>query len=142
MSAIRDEIRAILREELAALRGEMASTSETVRISSTADLNAFAQDLLARASDPDFATQVANGSTRFVLAGTPMAMEQHTKRPIVTSPPKPAGVILDKALLTERDISELETTARFVRVPKQCRLTPLANDEARRRGIRIERIEV
>jgi hypothetical protein len=142
MSAIRDEIRAILREELAALRGELAPTSETVRISSTADLSAFAQDLLLRASDPNFVAQVANGSARFVLAGTPIAMEQHTSKPIVTSPPKPAGITIDKALLTERDISKLDTTARFVRVSKRCRLTPLASDEARRRGIRIERIEV
>jgi hypothetical protein len=35
MSAIRDEIRAILREEIGALRSEVRASVETVRITST-----------------------------------------------------------------------------------------------------------
>jgi hypothetical protein len=143
MSALRDEIRAILREEIAALRGELepAPEPELVSISSSADLNRFAQDLLERVADPIFAAQMASGQINFALMGTPVAAQQQRARPIVTSPPKPAGVIIDKALVTESDISDLGETARAVRVSHQSRLTPLAKDEARRKGIRIERIE-
>ncbi|MFV0472938.1 MAG: hypothetical protein ACK5MQ_01655 [Pikeienuella sp.] len=141
MSALRDEIRAILREELAALRGEADRVVETVRIGSSEDLNRFARDLLARAASGDFAARVADGSIRFALSG-PTPAAAHPPRPIVTGPPSPkAGAALDKALVTERDISELAAGVRTLLVSKRCRLTPLARDEARRKGIRIERTE-
>lgn len=147
MSALRDEIRAILREEIAALRHEMAPARapETVQVANSADLNRFARDLLARAAqDPEFAAAVQSGAQRFELAGGYSAANQAAPAPrIVTSPPAPAArakvAEITKALLTERDIDALDKDARVVRVPKTCRLTPLANDEARRRGIRIER---
>jgi len=142
MLALREEIRTILREELAALRGEITSACEVVEIRSTADLNAFVQDLMARATEPDFAANVVNGRIRFVLAATSMDTEHYGVRPIVTSSSNPANVVLTKALVTERDILELGESIRVVRVSHQSRLTPLANDEARRQGIRIERIDV
>jgi hypothetical protein len=138
MSGLRDEIRAILREEIAALRSGGSSgmpTHETVRIANSADLTRFAQNLIARAADPEFSERVARGELRFELG-----MAQSIGGPIVTGPAKPAPNVLDKALITERDIAVLDG-ARMLRIGKGSRLTPLARDEARRRGIRIERSE-
>jgi hypothetical protein len=147
MSSLRDEIRAILREEIAALRSEIAPARapERVRIAGSVDLDRFARDLVTRAqADADFAAAVSSGAQRFELVGGgaahPVAANTHTPR-IVTAPPNPArkAAELAKKLVTERDIDALDPHARVLRVPKQCCLTPLASDEARRRGIRIER---
>ena len=69
MNALRDEIRAILREELAALRQDAGGPEvETVPIASGTDLTRFARDLMARAADPGFVERVQNGALRFDLA--------------------------------------------------------------------------
>ncbi|WP_420558345.1 hypothetical protein [Roseovarius sp.] len=143
MSALRDEIRAILREEIAALRNEaggMAPAREQVRIASGADLTRFAQELVQRAAEPGFADRVARGELVFDLA-TPMASAAPAAAapPIVTGPRRAAPDRLDKSLITERDINALSASARSLRIAPSSRLTPLARDEARRRGIRIER---
>lgn len=142
MSALREEIRAILREEIAAISGSGGS-AEQVYISSTSDLERFVQDLLIRASDPDFTAAVRNGTHRFELAGNAAPSRPMPQvAQIVTGPAIPAtsGIAdLDKPLLTERDIHTLGPDVRRIRVRKNCRLTPLASDEARRMGIRIER---
>ena len=68
MSAIREEIRAILREELAALAEPTPHiTTETVQISCSADLMRFAQDILTRAACPNFVANMATGRIRFTL---------------------------------------------------------------------------
>ncbi|MBK0329280.1 hypothetical protein I5535_18550 [Rhodobacteraceae bacterium F11138] len=139
MSELRDAIRAILREELAALRSETGPAVETVRISSSSDLNRFAQDLLSKAQDPGFAAQVQAGQLRYELAGGGSCSQLSPRPAIVSSPPGPAGTVLDKKLVTESDIAALNPGT--IRLPKHTRLTPLAQDEARRKGIRIERIE-
>ena len=82
MSGLRDEIRAILREELAALRAETDAAAtesaaaespacERVQIANSADLTRFAQDLVARAADPAFAARVARGGLIFEKASDP-----------------------------------------------------------------------
>ncbi len=152
MSALRDEIRNILREEIAALRSEIAPARapEAVQISGSADLDRFARDLLMRAqSDPEFAAAVTSGAQRFELSGgMPAPANTYAPRPVVhhtpaqhstAQPPRTKAAELTKTLVTERDIDALDSSAKVLRVPKQCRLTPLANDEARRRGIKIER---
>ena len=138
MSAIREEIRAILREELAALAEPMPHiTTETVQISCSADLMRFAQDILTRAVCPNFVANMATGRIRFTLPEIRPAMPPNA---ITSSPAKQGGALLDKNLVTERDILELTSTSKTVRLQKHARITPLASDEAHRRGIRIERI--
>lgn len=138
MSALREEIRAILREEIAALRGPQdplrETVHETVRIASGADLNRFAQDLLRRAGEPGFQDRVARGDLVFDLATGAMPAAA-----VVTSPVRAQPDMLDKTLITERDIANLAGPARILRIAANSRLTPLARDEARRKGIRIER---
>jgi len=142
MSALRDEIRAILREEIAALRAEVAPPAprqvEQVRVASSAELNRFAQDLLRRAGDPDFAAKVMRGDLVFEMAGHSRAAQAAL---IVSGPPRAEPGRLDKPLITERDIAALDGSARILRIAPQSRLTPLARDAARRLGIRIERTE-
>lgn len=145
MSELRDIIRGILREEIAALmadtRAGAAPTRERVQIASSADLNRFAQDLVQRASDPGFAQRVARGDISFELA-SPLSMGGPiVTGSIVTGQPKTAPDVLDKPLVTERDIAALSSDTRTLRLGKTSRLTPLARDEARRRGIRFERSE-
>lgn len=148
MSALRDEIRAILREEMAALCCEgAAGTTETVQISSSADLCRFARDILARASSQEFVSAVTTGQLTFALLETPVTTSLQTPqppklpRPIVASPAPEGGQMLDKPLITESDIANLGRMTRTLLVGFSSRITPLANDEARRKGIRIERIK-
>jgi len=160
MNAIRDEIRAILREELAALRagpGTAPPMVESVPVASGADLTRFACDLLARASDPSFVERVKSGALRFEPSAPPPTAFAPYPAPgyapspgyasaLVagpangTAPPgKPA--VVDKSLVTERDLAALAKGQRHLRISHKSRLTPLARDEARRLGIRIERCE-
>jgi hypothetical protein len=139
MTDLREEIRAILREEIAALRVQDAPlppSVEPVRMTNSADLNRFARDLVMRATDPDFAQAVASGRISFALAGG--GAQPHATAP---APGPTAGAPLEKSLVTERDIAALAGTTRVLRLARETRLTPLAHDEARRRGIRIERNE-
>ncbi|MCV2866347.1 hypothetical protein [Defluviimonas sp. WL0075] len=143
MSALRDEIRAILREEIAALRADAAPAApqtERIRIGSSAELNRFAQDLLRRAASPEFAARVMAGDHRFDLEEGARVGAAYTA-PIVTGPARTPPGTIDKALITERDIAALGNGVRSLRLGPQNRLTPLARDEARRRGIRIERAD-
>lgn len=140
MSGLRDEIRAILREEIAALTAQVPTAigpvRERVQIASSAELNRFAQDIVARAADPEFAARVARGDIRFELAAhAPLS------GPIVSSTPKTSPDVITKPLVTERDIAAMTGGAQTLRLGRTSRLTPLARDEARRRGIRIERSE-
>ena len=138
MSAIREEIRAILREELAALAEPMPQiTIETVQISSSADLMRFAQDILTRAACPTFVANMATGRIRFTL---PEIRPVTPPNAIASNLVKQGGILLNKSLVTERDILELPSTSKTIRLQKHARITPLASDEAHRRGIRIERI--
>ena len=143
MSAISDEIRAILREELSALLAEQSGTQvETVRIETSEDLNDFARHLVDQMSKPEVAGKVKSGEIRFVLERpTPMMWSQAIPAAptMVGAAPKPKAPLLDKKLITEADLSAFGPGA--LRVPQYARVTPLAKDEARRKGIRIERAE-
>ena len=70
MAALRDEIRAILREELAAVMAEASGVSvKTVRIETSDDLNAFARDLIGQMSNPKFAGKVKSACHRETMHG-------------------------------------------------------------------------
>jgi hypothetical protein len=154
MGDIRALIKEILAEELALLRAEFAcdATVERVSVSTSADLNRFALSVLDRANDPGFVSALRNGSFHFEPVGNvgpPERVEQFppaamrtpaAKQPetlVTTIPPKVPE--LSKSLITERDLAAVANGETRLRITKTARLTPLANDEARRRGIRIER---
>ena len=140
MSAIRDEIRAILREELAAGMSEASGASiQTVRIETSDDLNAFARDLVDQMSKPKFAGKVKSGEVRFVLERAAVAPPVTPAIPATHSAPAPQAPVLDKPLITEADVTDAQPGV--LRIPMHARITPLAKDEARRKGVRIERTD-
>ncbi|ABM56445.1 hypothetical protein [Verminephrobacter eiseniae] len=147
MSELRALIREILVEELAALRAAPAATPacEMVDVHSDEALMAFARDLLGRANDPEFVRCVQSGQHRFTLA--PTVAQPPGQRPapaasftLVASAPAEAPRF-EKALVTERDVAAIPRDQSRIRLARNTRLTPLASDELRRRGIRIERTQ-
>jgi len=142
---LRDQIRSMLREEIAALRAPSGScTTQAVRMDTDSDLMQFACALLARAQDPGFIHDVTEGRMRFALDRTRTTYPASVCTPLTatmvasTSVPQ-VNPWLDKALITEKDIAAIAQGQRVLRIGQRCCLTPLAKDEARRRGIRIER---
>lgn len=153
MTDLRSLIRELLAEEIAALRAEILGGAqvERVRVSSAAELTEFAQSVARRAQDPAFAAALQDGRIRFapegaapspsvVPASAPVAPQPVQVQPAQLVAPAPASVPeLRKGLITERDIAGVAEGEKRLRITKSARLTPLAGDEARRRGIRIER---
>lgn len=152
MNDLRSLIRELLSEEIAALRAEILGGAqvERVRVANGADLTEFAQAVARRAQDPAFAAALRDGRIRFELdaPGHTVAAPAATAAPRVQAASQSAALVtsvpasvpeLRKALITERDIAAVAEGEPRLRITKSARLTPLAGDEARRRGIRIER---
>lgn len=148
MSDLRQLIRDILAEELAAMRthGSPSCETHTVRVQSDADLMDFASDLLVRAQDDVFRRDFQAGLHRFVLQPQRRDLEPERKH---TAPPAPYTLVssiptsvpeLTKTVITERDIGAIPQDRTRIRIGKLSRLTPLASDELKRRSIKIERI--
>jgi hypothetical protein len=152
MTDLRALVRELLSEEIAAIRAELLGgvQVERVRVASGADLTDFALSVARRAQDPAFAAALRDGRIRFEpegmghVASTPAptvaSRPQAASQPVALVTTAPASVPeLRKALVTERDIAGIAEGETRLRITKSARLTPLAGDEARRRGIRIER---
>lgn len=162
MSDLRAMIREVLAEEISSLRAELLGRDmvERVAVGNEQDLTAFALSIARRAQDPGFLSALQAGQIRFA----PMALQAaalapalaHVSSPGYSAPAPVAAPIpaaptplvttlpptvpeLRKGLITERDIAAVATGETRLRITKLARLTPLASDEARRRGIRIER---
>lgn len=156
MPDLRELIREVLAEELATLRLSGNHSDPKVRtivMRNDADLVAFVNDLLQRASDPQFVRDVTAGQLQFRLsesaarqltppvaatAPVPSNMAAASYTLVASSPAKPLE--LNKSIITERDVATLPRDQQRLRVGKNSRLTPLAADELRRRGIKVERI--
>ncbi len=151
MSDLRALIRELLSEEIAALRAEIlgAAAVERVAVGTEAELSDFALNVARRAQEPGFLSALEAGRIRFApQAGVNAGAErvQTISAPAPASQPvrlvttMPARVPeISKGLVTERDIAAIAEGETRLRIAKTARLTPLAGDEARRRGIRIER---
>lgn len=165
MSDVRSIIRELLAEEIAAIRAELLGSAgpreERVRVDDAKALTDFALSVLRRACDPGFVSALQDGRLLFVPADAPTfaaagpAVPVAAHAPPISSSalvtcaaPQPSVLVttvpatvpeLTKSLITERDIAALPQDATRLRIGRLGRLTPLAADEARRRGIRIER---
>lgn len=150
---IAELIREVLAEELARLRVGVPSVGrareegvreEQVRIADDADLAAFARRVLAMAGDREARDAFEKGRFVFRLeagAGTAGAG---------IDPPAPAASsragaghteVIGRGLLSERHAERLPRGTVRVRLGRNVRMTPLARDRLRRRGIAIERTE-
>ncbi len=140
MSELKDEIRNVLRQELMLIQQELKSIKprvEHVNINSSDELMDFVRELLNRAEERNFVDQIKEGGLRFEIS-------EKVKTGNLKSDPnlnvrKQASI--SKMLITERDIGNLKASEKTISIWKSSRLTPLARDEIRRRGISIERIE-
>lgn len=141
MAELKEEIRNLLREELSLMKDEfkLSQTAvEQVVIRSNDDLMAFVHNILGRAADANFVRQIKERTLRFELSKQlSMGTNSCTDRNLDDK----KYVSIDKILITERDIGKLDSAEKAINIWKSSRLTPLARDEIRRRGIKIERID-
>ena len=146
MSDLRAMVRELLAEELAVLKATSTNEKnrsetqvESVRVSSDDDLNRFALQVLETARKRDLKTQLQNGSFRFILqnqkSSEPLGRSAMFDEKLSAS--RENEVSLVKSLITEKDIAKLG--GHVIRVEHNACFTPLAKDEIRRRGIKIER---
>ena len=132
-AALRAAIRAAIREEMerdspepsdVAPRGATETIVEEVELRNDSDLAAFVGRLLEVARTPEGRTALEKGAHRFRLAKAGQAASS------------PRG-----ALVTERDVDALAPGVSEFTLPFNARLTPLAKDKLRERGVRIRREE-
>ena len=153
MSDLRALVRELLSEEIAALRAEIlgGNAVERVAVGTEAELNDFTLNVARRAQEPGFLSALEAGRIRFVPqagAAAGAAAERAIPLSAPPLPPQPVRLVttlpaavpeIRKGLVTERDIAAIAEGETRLRIARTARLTPLAGDEARRRGIRIER---
>ena len=143
-------VREVLAEEVARLRVEKGARAtgtgtvreERVRIGSDADLGDFAARVLAMAEDGEVRRALAAGRIVFRLDA---AAPESGGRPAPTgSSARTAGSgsteVLEGGLLSERRAERLPPGTTRVRLGRNVKMTPLARDRLRRRGIVIERM--
>lgn len=148
MSAdLRAMIREVLREELATRgvgrpSGAPQVRHEMVSVACDADLAAFARRILALAGDSKARADIESGRHVFRLAG-PGAGSHAASGVEAYERPQPtqnlSPVSFERGLVNEREIRNLPEGITVIRIGKTVRLTPLAQDELRRQGIKIER---
>jgi len=144
-------IREVLAEELARLKPAAraaAPAEETVRVASDADLQAFARKVLALAADPAKRAAIEDGRLVFRLAGAGAAARPAAPAtsagPAATAMPAPSAdgiVVIERGFVSERQIDRMSGDVRRVVLGKTVKLTPLARDRLRKRGIAIERMD-
>ncbi len=143
MTDLRQMIRDILREELGRMRGsvppEPQVTVEQVQIRSNADLAGFVQRLLTAAQDGRLRADIEAGRHVFRLADTGVSPPIQAHQPLAPTPGVAPAVRFTRGLVGERDVAALGQEVRRLQVGTLVRFTPLARDELRRRGIKIER---
>ena len=143
MSELRALIREVLREELGHLRGGggVAATpqvrEEKVAIANDADLAGFVRRIATLLQDPRSRADIEAGRHVFRLgAGGAVPLQAHMPSVPQTAP---QAVRFERGLVSERDVAALADGQQRISVGKTVRFTPLAADELRRRGIKIER---
>ena len=144
-------VREVLAEELARQHAPAAERrtappprEERVRLRDDAELAAFARRVLALAGDREARRAFEEGRLVFRLDGAPAAGAGPASPPA----PAPAGggasahtETVVRGLFSERQAERLPRGTTRVRLGRHARVTPLARDRLRRRGIAIERME-
>jgi hypothetical protein len=129
-----DELRALVREVIRDVLPQGLPVTETVNLSTDADLAAFVTRLL----DLDAAQreELRSGRKRFRLAapGGP---------PAAVAPAEPAGAApvrrIERGAVTEAVISRAARAGERLVLGRGAVLTPLARDRARASGVEIEK---
>lgn len=144
--SLRSLIRDVLAEELRRVKAERGGTSEAPRpkvreemvaISSDADLAQFVRRLMQVTRDGSARAEIEQGRWVFRLGAATSAGRQGA--PPSAAAPVAKAVRFDKGLITEREIDSLPEGTSAIQMTRAVRLTPLARDRLRQRGIAIER---
>ncbi len=142
MSQLRTMIREILIEELGKLRSLPTKPQiheEIVSIKNNSDLSLFVCRILEMAQDGRIKADIVSGRHVFKLT-TETSSPFPAYQPVVSHPnPPPQTVFFETGLITEKDVSRLPPNLTRLDIGKTINFTPLARDELRRKGIKIER---
>jgi hypothetical protein len=100
--------------------------TETVRIGSDADLDAFVRTLLRLFENPKTRADLRGGRLDFRLAGTHRGSGGSTRR-------------IERGAVTERHVAEIADSGATLVLGPRAVLTPLARERARALGITIQK---
>ena len=137
------EIRALVRDVLTEEYGgppTPAPLCEVVAVRTDGELMAFAHKLLALSEDPQSRDNIKNGRMVFRLDNSPAL-----RRDAIAPPPKPVieetAPRFERGFINERHVEALDESVARISITRSVRLTPLARDRLRQRGITVERSE-
>ena len=133
-----DELRLLVREVIRDLLPHGLPVTETVDLSTDADLARFVSRLLDL--DPDQREELRSGRKRFGLAvpSPPLPAPAPAATP---APGSPAGPVcrIERGAVTERVVDQAARAGERLVLGRGAVLTPLARDRARSSGIEIEK---
>ena len=140
---IRKIIRELLVEEIALINKESVSLDqkttreEIVSIKTDEDLMNFVKKILNIVKETDGFSNIENGDIIFHL-DEPSSANLNSRS--CTS--NPTSNKIEDGLITEYDIAKLDENITVLQVLKNAKLTPLAKDELRKKGIKMERTQI
>ena len=140
---IRKIIRELLVEEIASINKESVSLDQKttreviVSIRTDEDLMKFVKKILNIVKETDGFSNIENGEIIFHL-DVPSSANLNGRS--CTS--HPTSNKIEDGLITEYDIAKLDENITVLQVLKNAKLTPLAKDELRKKGIKMERTQI
>ena len=151
---VRRMIREILQQEIAALGGKSGAFADTtpkprirkeqISIRNNSDLMQFVRRILELAKDGRAVQEIKSGKWIFHLQNSE-ALHSSLPEPAChddsVSEHSPAVVQFESGLISERQIAGIQAGS-LVKLGKKVRITPLAQDEIRRRQIHVERAKL
>lgn len=108
------------------LAAEQKHRTDTVRLATDRDLDAFVRSLLRLFENPKTRADLKAGRLTFRLAGTASGAPGQTRR-------------IDSGAVTERHIADIAATGAGLVLGPRAVLTPLAREKARALGVSIEK---
>lgn len=146
---IRLLVREVLAEELARARGAAASSpqspqpavrEEVVTIRNSAELMRFVHRLVEVTKDGRARQEIESGRWLFRLSGGGSGIGIVDTGAARAPAGSDSSVTIEQGLISERQIDGLPKGTRRLALGRRARLTPLARDRVRQRGIEIERM--
>jgi len=140
---IRKIIRELLVEEIASINKESVSLDQKttreviVSIRTDEDLMKFVKKILNIVKETDGFSNIENGDIIFHL-DVPSSANLNSRS--CTS--HPTSNKIEDVLITEYNIAKLDENITVLQVLKNAKLTPLAKDELRKKGIKMERTQI
>lgn len=147
-SLIRELVKSVIAEEVAAIRKPKASSAppaaeERITIASDADLVGFARRVLSLAGDPAKAKEIAAGRYPFRLdrPAATQASAAPVPRAATVAAPAAQSHRIDSGVVTESTLNKLPRGLSRLVLGPGVTVTPLAKDRARALGLTFERMK-